>query len=129
MKNNGFTLIELMVALAIMAMLMTVALPGYQQLIIRGERSDVKLFLTRLAQSQAEYYYLTTQYTTLANLNLDDAVDQLDNYRVNMTVNNGAMPPSWVATVTRQDGRDMDCLEYSMSNITYDATNSKCWEQ
>ncbi len=129
MKNKGFTLIELMVVIAIMSMLMTVALPAYQQMIIKGERSDVKFFLTRLAQSQAEYYYLTTQYTTLANLNLDEAVDQLENYRVNLTVNNGAMPPTWNATVVRQDDRDMDCREYSMSNITYDATNQKCWEQ
>jgi len=59
MKNNGgFTLIELMIVIAILAILMAIAIPAYQDYTVRAQNSEcisiaggAKVFLAETAQS------------------------------------------------------------------------------
>jgi general secretion pathway protein G len=69
-KQAGFTLIELMIVITIMAILISVALPAYQQSIIRARESVLKqnLFTLRSVISQ---YTLDKQKAPQA---LDDLV-------------------------------------------------------
>lgn len=48
--SRGFTLIELMIALAVVAILSAIALPSYQSYVLRSGRSDGKSALLRAAQ-------------------------------------------------------------------------------
>ena len=62
-RVRGFTLIELMVAVAIVAVLATVALPTYRSAVLRAHRSDA---LATLTQNQAIFercYALNFSYT------------------------------------------------------------------
>ena len=47
-RDNGFTLIELMVALAVVAILTVIAFPSYQRYIQRGIRAQGQVFLMDL---------------------------------------------------------------------------------
>jgi type IV pilus assembly protein PilE len=49
--NDGFTLIELMIVVAIVAILLAVALPSYQNQIAAGRRADGQGALTGFAQA------------------------------------------------------------------------------
>lgn len=49
--GRGFTLIELMVALAVVALLAMVALPAYQSQVQKTRRSDAKVALMNAAQA------------------------------------------------------------------------------
>jgi len=56
MKNKGFTLIELMIVVAIIGILVSVVLPGYRNYILEGQRSDMQGKLLSIADLQERYY-------------------------------------------------------------------------
>ncbi len=63
-RNSGMTLIELMMVLAIIAIIIAVALPSYQRYQVRGIRSQGQQFLMDLAQAQEQFFLDQRQYAT-----------------------------------------------------------------
>ena len=55
-RSSGFTLIELMITLAIIAILTAVALPSYQSHMVRAVRSAGQQYLLDLAQREEQYF-------------------------------------------------------------------------
>ena len=53
--NRGFTLIELMIVVAIVAILTSVAYPAYTSSIIKGKRAEARAALTELMQQQERF--------------------------------------------------------------------------
>ena len=62
MRNRGFTLIELMVAVAIVAILAAIAYPSYQQHVLRTHRKAAQGCITELAQWMERYYSTHMSY-------------------------------------------------------------------
>lgn len=69
-KQEGFTLIELMIAVAIIAVLIAIALPAYNQHIITAKRSLARAELIKVAARQEQFFVNNKKYasTTLADL-------------------------------------------------------------
>ena len=55
-KKNGFTLIELMIVIAIMSILTTIAIPSFQDRVIRSQVQEA-LNLSEIAKKGIEDYY------------------------------------------------------------------------
>ena len=69
----GFTLIELMIVVAIVGILGAIALPAYNSYVIRGKRAEGRNALLDLAARQERRYSDSNQYTpNLADLNYTD---------------------------------------------------------
>jgi len=60
--NNGFTLIELMIVVAIVAILAMVVLPGYQGHIRKAKRSIARAELITVLARQEQFFVMNKQY-------------------------------------------------------------------
>lgn len=62
-RINGFSLIELMVAVAIVGILAAIAMPSYSNYVIRGSRAAAQTELLELASLQEKIYLNSSAYT------------------------------------------------------------------
>lgn len=67
MKNKGFTLIELMIVVAILGIIAAIAYPSYQDSVMRSQRADALTTLSRLASEQERFYTLSAPATYAAD--------------------------------------------------------------
>uniref|UniRef100_UPI0030D75138 type IV pilin protein n=1 Tax=Pseudomonas sp. RL_15y_Pfl2_60 TaxID=3088709 RepID=UPI0030D75138 len=65
-RQKGFTLMELMIVVAIIGILGAIAYPSYQNYVLRAGRSDGHAWLMRIMQAQERFYSQNQTYT--ANL-------------------------------------------------------------
>lgn len=67
--NSGFTLVEVMVVMAIIGILSAVAFPSYTEYIRRGNRAEATAALLEAQQFMERYYAANNRYSTAANGN------------------------------------------------------------
>lgn len=69
--ERGFSLIELVIAVAIVGILFAIALPAYSEHVRKSARADAQAFLTDLASRQQQYLVDKRRYAaSAAELNL-----------------------------------------------------------
>ncbi len=111
LAKTGFTLIELMVVVAILAILMAIAIPNYNDYLRRGYRAAGQQFLLDVAQRQEQYLLDNRQYATalgpgVGGLGMTMPADVGTYYNApDFTgVNNAATPPLFVLFMTPRAG-------------------------
>jgi type IV pilus assembly protein PilE len=110
-KSAGFTLAELMIVVAIVAILASIAYPSYRQYVIRSNRSEVQQFMMDIANREEQFLLDTRIYGTCClptvnpselNMTIPSRIQQF--YAVAVAVNNAATPPSYTITATPVSG-------------------------
>jgi type IV pilus assembly protein PilE len=66
-REHGFTLIELMMAVAIIGILIAIAYPNYMEYLARGKRAEAKAALMEGAQRLERYFAVQGTYLDAAN--------------------------------------------------------------
>ena len=102
---SGFTLIELMIVIVIVAVLMGVALPAYRDQVIRGHRAAAKAEMLEIANRQQQYLLANRIYATgLSTIAYSGPPDVLAKYTFSMSsvVNSGS--PYFEVKATPQPG-------------------------
>ncbi len=62
-KNNGFTLIELMIVVAIIGVISAIAFPSYTSYMKKSARADAKVGMSKIADKQERFYLQNNTYT------------------------------------------------------------------
>ncbi|OGS99238.1 MAG: hypothetical protein A3F73_06310 [Gallionellales bacterium RIFCSPLOWO2_12_FULL_59_22] len=105
-RQRGFTLIELMIAVALIGILAAIAYPSYTNHLQKSRRASAQAHLMDIAQRQTQYLLDARAYAEdLGSLSLSTPDDVAAFYTIAIDADNTAgAPPSFTATATRKPG-------------------------
>ena len=122
--ERGFTLIEILVVLAILGILVMIAAPTYQDSVRKSRRSDGMQDLMELSARQERFYAQNSTYTTdvntAAGLNLGRTTSSEGHYTLAAAAGGtGSIATSYVLTATPVGAQadDAGCLVLSMDSL------------
>lgn len=108
-KQNGFTLIELMITVVIIGILATIALPAYQEYVKRGHRAAAQSEMMDIANREQQFFLANRSYaTTLAGLSYTLPASVGARYTAAIAANNAATPPNFTITFTATGAQATD---------------------
>ena len=128
-KQQGATLIELLLALAIIGVLVSVAYPSYSDFVLRSNRTEGQSALLNLANLQEQLFVDSRAYTadmTALGMDADPYVTENGYYSIDAAVN-GA---TFVLTATAKKGqvKDTGCTSLTINHLGEKTPASGCWE-
>jgi len=128
LKQNGFTLIELMMVVAVVGVLMGVAYPSYQNHMLKTKRSDCKAGLMRVADLQERYYLRNNTYAADTATLFGAAGQQLSPEEVCELVVTSGDSNTFVLTANALGGQlnDTGCTALTLNQAGTKGPSS-CW--
>lgn len=94
-KKRGFTLIELMITVAIVAILAAIAYPSYQQYVLRGNRGAAQGAMMEIASRQQQFLLANRAYASKSELETSGYAlpsDVSSRYDYDVTLGTGTLP-------------------------------------
>ena len=147
LRQQGFTLIELMIVILLMSIILGISIPSYRAYTLRAGRSDASSMLQRIAAAQERFYLQNGTYAGNGVLAVDppnglgvtNSKSERGYYDLTIVPDAGDLAVGYVVTATvdaagKQRG-DADCNSLSIdqngrrgANGGYVATVvEKCW--
>ena len=122
--QSGFTLIELMIAVAIIAILSMIAYPSYQSSIAKGRRTDARAALTEIAAQQEKFYFKNNRYSTSLTEVFGGNASREGYYNLNLNTAASATGCGndgecflVTATAAGAQASDNTCATYTLNNL------------
>jgi type IV pilus assembly protein PilE len=133
-RQKGFTLMELMIVIAIVGVLSSIAVPSYLQSVRKSNRKAAATCLIEQAQYAERVYTTTMSYATIVAPTTGCAAEL--NSRYNFTVAKTANTYTFSAVAKSDQLQDTDCLNLAITQTgekTVSGANSanpnKCWSK
>lgn len=138
-KQRGLTLVELMVVVAVMAIVATVGYPLYTNQVEKARRADAKIALETIAQAQERYYTINGEYAaTLSSLQISTDLQSgtSEEGYYNITVARaGADNEQFTVTADADSGgrqaNDTECAQFTLNQLgvktATDGNSTNCW--
>ena len=100
-RRNGFTLIEVMITVVIIAILASIAIPSYNRYVIRAKRSAAQAQMMEIANRQQQFLLANRSYadkTALTASGYSLPAEVAANYDYTITLSAPDAPPAFVLT-------------------------------
>jgi len=130
-RSAGFSLIELVVAMALVAILAAIALPTYREHVRKSRRAEAQSYLMAVAARQQQFLVDTRAYAAnLGAVGLAAPTAVAGNYDVAIAITNGP-PPTFTVSAVPKAGTDQ--TQERCGTLTVDqsgvkgAALSSCW--
>lgn len=123
MYNKGFTLIELMIVVAIIGILAAIAYPSYQNYKIRTHRTDAQAEMIAIGQSLSQYKATRGNYSnaTIAGIYGNSVTPKQGTALYDLTLN--VTNSTWILTAIPKLGTS----QVGNGNIVLNNQGQKCW--
>lgn len=137
-SSRGFTLIEVLMVVAIIGILVAVAVPSYRNNLMVSRRAEAKTVLLQVASDQERFYSSNNTYSTNAQPLASPAVatrtSENSFYLVTVAACGAGISSCFLATATAQgDQATDDCTTLTLNSVgTRGATGStveECWQR
>lgn len=109
--HNGFTLIELMITVAVLTILVGIAIPAYQQFIVRGKRSAAQSAMMDIANREQQFLLANRAYADKATLEANGyalAAELRESYTYTVDTAMEGGRPTFLITFTGINGQAQD---------------------
>jgi type IV pilus assembly protein PilE len=122
-KQKGFTLIEVMIVVVIVAILAAVAIPSYQDSVRKTRRADAKEGLMRIAALQERYFFTNNRYGELKDLGLtatsgcNAKIDSQEGFYEIQLANCGTTSFEIQATAVGAQLSDTRCRTFTLNHV------------
>jgi type IV pilus assembly protein PilE len=130
-------LIELMIVLAVIAVLMAIALPAYRDYVVRSNRSDAIIALTELANLEEKYYSNELSYTTAFDALSYSTSSPNDFYTLSIATGTNVAYTLTAKPKGRQKTEDKTCQQFTLNSYGQRTatdsgggdTSQSCWSR
>ena len=136
-RQLGLTLVELMVVVAVLAVLSAVGYPLYTNQVEKARRADAKIALETIAQAEERFYTINGSYTTDLNTlqistDLQGGRSNDDHYDISVAFIGGSNQTFQVtADAARRQSGDTDCAQFTIDQLggktATDGGSTNCW--
>jgi type IV pilus assembly protein PilE len=134
-NRNGFTLMELMITVTIVGILSAIAVPTYNNQVLKSRRAEAKAQIMEIMQREEKYFTESNTYTsnlTVLGYTTNPVLTSNNYYSIAAAANGNGIADGVILTSTPQGNQanDTDCGNFVLNSNGQKSTSgggATCW--